>query len=155
MVINPRPGNASTEPFRLHVANLRRGRLTCMTPEQTVDEFIRRILAEDLDGACELASEDIEYDNVPVGKNIGHQAMKDFLIVMASMGEVTFEIHRQVSVGRIVMNERTDQFVVGDRQIDLAVAGVFELDDDGKICLWRDYFDYASFERQLVPPEAG
>jgi limonene-1,2-epoxide hydrolase len=126
-----------------------------MTPEQTVDEFLRRVLADDLDGACQLASEDIEYDNVPVGKNIGHQAMKDFLGVMSGIGEVTFEIHRQVVVGRTVMNERTDRFVLGDRQIDLPVAGLFELDADGKICLWRDYFDYATFERQLAPPEVG
>lgn len=125
-----------------------------MTPEQTVDEFIRRVLADDLDGACELASTDIEYDNVPIGKNIGHQAMKEFLAVMAGIGEVTFEVHRQLSDGRTVMNERTDRFQIGDRRIDLPVAGVFELDDDGKISLWRDYFDYASFERQLASPDA-
>jgi limonene-1,2-epoxide hydrolase len=53
------------------------------------------------------------------------------------------------------MNERTGRFVLGDRQIDLPVAGVFELDDLGKICLQRDYFPYATFERQLAPPEAG
>jgi limonene-1,2-epoxide hydrolase len=126
-----------------------------MTPEQTVDEFIRRVLTDDLDGACQLASETIEYDNVPVGKNIGHQAMKDILGVMAGIGKVTFEIHRQLVVGRTVMNERTDRFVQGDRHIDLPVAGVFELDDDGKICLWRDYFDYATFERQMASTEAG
>jgi limonene-1,2-epoxide hydrolase len=124
-----------------------------MTPEQTVDEFIRRVLADDLDGACDLASDDIEYDNVPVGKNHGHQAMRDFLAVMAGVGTVTFEVHRQLAHGRTVMNERTDRFVVGDRVIDLPVAGVFEVDDEGKICLWRDYFDYATFERQLAGPD--
>ncbi|HEY5110454.1 MAG TPA: limonene-1,2-epoxide hydrolase family protein [Acidimicrobiales bacterium] len=132
-----------------------RVKLVAMTPEETVDEFIRRVLAHDLDGACELASEDIEYDNVPIGKNIGHQAMKDILTVMAGIGDVTFEIHRQVSAGRTVMNERTDRFEVGERRIDLPVAGVFELDDDGKICLWRDYFDYGWFERELAEPDAG
>ena len=126
-----------------------------MTPEETVNEFVRRILAGDLDGACDLASVDIEYDNVPIGKNVGHQAMKDFLSQMAGIGEVTFETHRQVSDGRTVMNERTDTFQMGDRRIDLPVAGVFELDGDGRICLWRDYFDYATFERQLAAPDAG
>ena len=126
-----------------------------MTPSETVDEFIRRVLADDLDGACALTSEDIEYDNVPVGKSVGHQAMKDFLAVMAGIGEVTFEVHRQVSAGRTVMNERTDRFHVSGRQIDLPVAGVFELDGDGKICLWRDYFDYATFERQLADLTPG
>ena len=120
-----------------------------MTPSETVDEFIRRVLADDLDGACALASEDIEYDNVPVGKNVGHQAMKDFLAVMAGIGEVTFEVHRQVSVGRTVMNERTDRFLKGDISADLPVAGVFEV-RDGKIALWRDYFDMTTMSSQLA-----
>lgn len=154
-VVVPRPRKVTNLAIQLRVPVTLRGRLPDMTSEQTVDEFIRRVLADDLDGACELASEDIEYDNVPVGKNIGHQAMKDFLGVMAGMGDVTFEIHRQVVVGRTVMNERTDRFVLGERTIDLPVAGVFELDDDGKICLWRDYFDYATFERQLAPSPNG
>lgn len=121
-----------------------------MDAEQTVNEFIRRVLAEDLDGACELASEDIEYDNVPIGKNHGHQAMRDILTVMAGFGTATFEVHRQLSLGRTVMNERTDRFRSGEREMALPVAGVFELDDDGKICLWRDYFDYATLERQMA-----
>jgi limonene-1,2-epoxide hydrolase len=27
---------------------------------------------------------------------------------------------------------------------------VFEVDDDGLITLWRDYFDLASYQRQLA-----
>ena len=38
-----------------------------MTPEETVDEFIRRVVAVDLDGAAELVSADLEYANVPIG----------------------------------------------------------------------------------------
>jgi limonene-1,2-epoxide hydrolase len=119
-----------------------RARPTDMTPEQTVDEFICWVLAGDLDGVRQMAN---EYDNVPVGKNIGRQAMKDFLRVMAGMGEVTSEIHRQAGFGHTVMNQRTDR----------PVAGLFELADGGKVCLWRAYFDYATFERQLAPTEAG
>jgi limonene-1,2-epoxide hydrolase len=29
------------------------------------------------------------------------------------------------------------------------VAGMFELDDAGKISLWRDYFDLATFTKQI------
>jgi hypothetical protein len=65
-----------------------------MTSEQTGDEFIRRVMGDDLDSACGLASLDIEYDNVPVGENIGLQAKRDFLAVKVGMDEVTFEIQR-------------------------------------------------------------
>ena len=40
-----------------------------MTNEETVDRFIELVCAMDLDAACELVSDDCEYDNVPLGKH--------------------------------------------------------------------------------------
>jgi limonene-1,2-epoxide hydrolase len=48
------------------------------------------------------------------------------------------------------MNERVDRFRVGDRWADLPVAGVFEVNADGKIVLWRDYFDLTTFTTQFA-----
>ena len=122
-----------------------------MTPEETVDEFIRRIVGKDIDGGCALLSDDVEYDNVPMGKNIGPAAVKAFLDPMVEgVDEVQFVTHRQTATGSIVMNERTDRFRLGDKWIDLPVAGVFEVDADGKISLWRDYFDMQTFNDQMA-----
>jgi len=122
-----------------------------MNSEETVNEFIRRIVAKDLDGAAELVSDDLEYDNVPVGKNHGPDGLKTFLGAMVSgFEEVEFVIHRQTVTGNIVMNERTDRFRNGDKWIDLPVAGVFEVDAAGKVSLWRDYFDMAMFTSQMA-----
>ncbi len=127
-----------------------------MTPEQIVDEFIRRVVAIDLDGACELVGEDLEYDNVPMGKNHGPDELKAFLgMMVGGVAEVQFVIHRQIASANTVMNERTDRFRIGDQWIDLPVAGVFEVDDDGKIVLWRDYFDMATFTDQMTKISAG
>ncbi len=121
-----------------------------MTPEETVDEFIRRVVSLDIEGAAELVAEDLEYDNVPMGKVHGPEAMKEFLSAMVNgIDEVQFVTHRQVAAGRLVLNERTDRFRMGERWIDLPVAGVFEVADDGRIVLWRDYFDNATFVDQL------
>ncbi|MGZ4703375.1 MAG: limonene-1,2-epoxide hydrolase family protein [Acidimicrobiales bacterium] len=121
-----------------------------MTPEETVDEFIRRVVAVDLDGAAELVSDHLEYDNVPIGKVLGPAGLKNFLTAMvAGIDEVIFVIHRQTSAGPMVMNERTDRFRIGEKWIELPVAGVFEVGDDGKLILWRDYFDAATFYTQL------
>ncbi|MCB1259572.1 MAG: nuclear transport factor 2 family protein, partial [Acidimicrobiales bacterium] len=76
-----------------------------------VDEFIRRVVGKDLDGACELVTDDCEYDNVPMGKNIGPEGIKAFLAPMVdSLDEVQFVVHRQTATGNVVMNERTDRF---------------------------------------------
>lgn len=116
-----------------------------------VDEFIRRVVAREITGACELVTDDIEYDNVPVGKNIGPAALAGFLTaMMGGFDEVEFVTHRQVSQGSTVLNERTDRFRIGERWLDLPVAGVFEVTSEGRISLWRDYFDMGTFEREMA-----
>lgn len=122
-----------------------------MTPEEIVDEFIRRVVAKDLDGACALVTDDVEYDNVPLGKNAGPEGIKAFLQPMVDgLDEVEFVIHHQTASGNIVMNERTDRFRVKDVWIDLPVAGVFEVNDDGLITMWRDYFDLQTMMDQMA-----
>jgi limonene-1,2-epoxide hydrolase len=121
-----------------------------MSPEETVNEFIARVLRMDLDGACELVSDDVEYDNVPMGKVTGPDGIKSILGPMVeSLDAAEWIIHRQVAAGPIVMNERTDRFGKDGKWLDLPVAGVFEV-HDGKITLWRDYFDMATMANQLT-----
>jgi limonene-1,2-epoxide hydrolase len=126
------------------------------SPEQVVDEFIRRLVAQDIDGACELVTDDVEYDNVPMGKNIGPEGIKAVLVPMvAGVDQVEFVIHRQVARGQVVMNERSDRFLVNGTWLDLPVMGVFEVDADGLITLWRDYFDLSTLMAQMEAMAAG
>lgn len=121
-----------------------------MTPEQTVDEFIRLILRKDLDGALALCTDDLEYDNVPMETLHGREAARAFLSTIVNDGvEVDWVVHRQAAAGEVVMNERTDSFRFGDVKVDLPVAGVFVV-RDGRIALWRDYFDLRTFEQQMA-----
>ncbi|MEZ5144700.1 MAG: limonene-1,2-epoxide hydrolase family protein [Acidimicrobiales bacterium] len=122
-----------------------------MTPEEVVSEFIRRIGAMDLDGACQLVTDDCEYDNVPMGKGFGPDGIKAVLAPMVEgLDEVEFVVHRQAVSGDVVMNERSDRFRSGETWLDLPVAGVFEVGDDGRIRLWRDYFDMGQLNAELA-----
>ena len=122
-----------------------------MTPLETVNEFLARICRFEIDGACELVADDVEYDNVPMGKNHGPQGIKDLLGPMVGgVDEADWVVRREAATANIVMNERTDRFRVGEKWIELPVAGIFELADDGKIQLWRDYFDLEDFNRQMT-----
>ena len=126
-----------------------------MDPAATVTEFIRRVVAGDYAGAGELVVDDVEYDNVPMGRNLGRQAMVTFLGGMTGrIDEVEFITHRQTATGGVVMNERTDRFRVGDTWVDLPVAGVFVVGDDGRITLWRDYFDLQTFTDRMAATRA-
>ena len=122
-----------------------------MDPEATVNEFIRRVVGGDLTGAGELVADDLEYDNVPIGKNHGRDALITFLGSMTKgVDAIEFETHRQTCTGNVVMNERTDRFRIGAASIELPVAGVFEVGSDGRITLWRDYFDMKMFNDQMA-----
>jgi len=54
-----------------------------------------------------------------------------------------------VSRGNLVFTERVDRFTMNGRTVALPVAGVFEI-RDGKIAAWRDYFDFATWQRQVA-----
>ena len=50
-----------------------------MTPDELVCTFIKHIEAKDLDAACALMTDDCEYDNVPMSKVFGTEAVKQIL----------------------------------------------------------------------------
>ena len=120
-----------------------------MDAEQVVNQFIEAIGRKDQPAAMALVADDCYYDNVPVGDMTGKDKMEEFLGPMfKGSGPVTFEIHSQTTTGNIVMNERTDRFVMKGKEIAIPVAGVFEV-NDGKITFWRDYFDNGMFMEQI------
>jgi limonene-1,2-epoxide hydrolase len=121
-----------------------------MSAEDVVNEFMERIVNKNLDAACELVSADVEYDNVPMGKVYGPDGIKGFLAPMVEgLDEVDWVIHRQVASDTLVLNERTDRFGKDGKWMELPVAGVFEV-HDGRITLWRDYFDMNTMATQLA-----
>jgi len=120
-----------------------------MNADDTVTEFIRRITGGELEGALELCTDDLEYDNVPMPTCYGKEAARGFLGPMLGEGVRTqWTVHRQVANGELVLNERTDEFWFGETHVALPVAGIFEL-REGRIALWRDYFDLRTFEQQM------
>ena len=123
-------------------------------PGELVTRFIDAIVTNDLDAASALISDDIEYDNVPMGKVIGKDAFRSVLgPFLDSASEIEWIIHHQVASGDlnngVVMNERTDRFKMAGGWMGPPVAGLFVI-QNGLIILWRDYFDLATFQSQLA-----
>jgi limonene-1,2-epoxide hydrolase len=82
---------------------------------------------------------------------VGHEGLATTLSAfLAPAGEVDWQILTQFEIGSTVINERLDRFQIGDGWLELPIAGVFHIDDDGKIALWRDYFDMGSYMRQYA-----
>ncbi len=125
-----------------------------LSPARVVDLFLERIEACDVTGAVALMAPDCEYDNVPMGKIIGPEAIAAALRPMLeSCSEIDWPVSRQVTDETTVFNERLDRFHLPHGWVEMPVTGVWEV-RDGLITLWRDYFDEATYRNQL-PPKAG
>lgn len=128
------------------------------TPDSFVQAFISALVARDLSAAAAMVSDDFEYDNVPMGKAFGPEALTSTLNGFFGMcTAIDWEILRQTSSGDMshgtVLNERDDRVEIHGRWATLPVAGVFEI-RNGKLTLWRDYFDRQTIIDVMTPPTA-
>lgn len=117
-------------------------------PDQIVRDFSAAWGRADLDFIMDAFAEDAIYHNMPMqpleGKTAIRAGIEGFLA--QSPDGIDFEILNQVSAGSLVMNERIDTFVNEGKKTAAPVAGFFELDEAGKIKVWRDYFDMGAFQ---------
>lgn len=121
------------------------------TAADIVDTFLARVCARDFDGALALVTDDVEYDNVPLSKVHGPDGIRTTLEpFLGGCTAIDWVVHRQVADDTTVMNERTDRFEMGGRWVELDVVGVFVV-RDGRISLWRDYFDLVAFQKAMSP----
>ena len=78
---------------------------------------------------------------------VGHEAIRTELLRQAPLfGDFRSEIVTIGSVGQTVFTERLDSMTINGKQLALHVAGVFDVDSDGKIAAWRDYLDTKEVE---------
>jgi limonene-1,2-epoxide hydrolase len=121
-----------------------------MTPGEAVTALIKANEARDIDAILGALTDDIVYENVPMSVMRGHDEVRAMLGPFAEMAErVEWEVLEQVEQGDTVMNERVDRFwLEGGHTIELRVAGMFKV-RDGKVAVWRDYFDLGEFNSQM------
>ncbi|HEX7096105.1 MAG TPA: limonene-1,2-epoxide hydrolase family protein [Acidimicrobiales bacterium] len=114
-------------------------------PSTLVATFCEAWSRMDPDELADFFTDDGVYHNIPLEPFEGKENIRQGLAGMkALISSIRFEVHRQIAQGDVVMNERTDHIVMGDRTVALPVVGVFEVSGD-KIRAWRDYFDMAQF----------
>lgn len=95
-------------------------------------------------------TDDGVYHNIPMEPAKGRGQILNLLrFILAPAQKVEFEIKALAAAGTIVFTERVDRFEMAGKQVELPVAGVFEVEGD-KIRAWRDYFDLATWTKQTT-----
>ena len=117
-------------------------------PETVVREFCAAFARRDVDELLGYFTDDAVYHNIPMAPVTGKDGIREVLnLFLPSSTAVAFEVRHTAVRGNVVLNERVDRFTMGGKEVALPVAGVFEI-RDGRIAAWRDYFDFATWQRQ-------
>jgi limonene-1,2-epoxide hydrolase len=121
-----------------------------VNPIQIVTDFCNAVPRRNVDELVGFFSADAVYHNIPIAPVTGRDAiaatLRGFLDPSTEAG---FEVLAIAGAGGKVLTERIDRFTINGKQIALPVMGTFEVDAQGKISAWRDYFDLAQFTKQM------
>ncbi|WP_207844249.1 limonene-1,2-epoxide hydrolase family protein [Williamsia soli] len=113
---------------------------------RVVEHFLQAVEADDFDTIEYLSADELEWLIAGMTTVRG----KDRVMKVLRSGEGKFrtelKTHRVTAADGSVLMERTDAWIIGRLRIVLWVYGVFEV-RDGKVTLWRDYFDYLALAR--------
>jgi len=120
------------------------------TPLEVVSQFIDTWPSGDAHALAAFFTEDAVYHNIPVDPVVGRDAIESMISWFTEgVDKVEFEVRHAVADGPVVMTERIDRFFRPAGVIALPVMGIFEVQADGLISGWRDYFDLNQFMTQL------
>ena len=123
-----------------------------MSPLETAKTFFAHWSANRIEEALAMLTEDVLYDNVPLPDIVGRENVRKFNadFGIGTAFKVDWQVTQIAASGNVVLNERIDIFThESGGQITLPVMGTLTV-ENGRITVWRDYFDLASFERQLA-----
>lgn len=120
------------------------------TNESVIRSFIAAWSRLDARELVDYFAADGTYHNMMLPPVSGHDKLLPYIDRFVSgWTETTWEIVNIMSHGNIVMVERVDRTRIGGRHVDLPCNGVFEM-LDGKIKVWRDYFDMGTYTRAVT-----
>ncbi len=112
---------------------------------------------QEWDQMYELFAEDGVLHSVMIEPIKGREAIRARLSGLTQgIESIELQIHNMGVVNDVVMLERVDDFTFKGKHSRVPVVGVMEI-EDGKVTLWREYYDHATLAAALVPdpkPEA-
>ena len=118
---------------------------------EIIEEFIAAWSSLDAEKLAGYFCADGTYHNMPAKPVSGRDNVQKFIQgFLANWTDTTWDIISIAAVGDTVFCERLDRTTTSLGDVDLPCVGVFEM-RDGKIHIWRDYFDMNTFVSAMSP----
>jgi limonene-1,2-epoxide hydrolase len=121
------------------------------TNSQRVRDFIAAWEARDIEAIVTRMTQDAVYVNVGLSQSTGREEIRASITpFLAAASEVRWVITQiaETEAG-VVLTERVDNFVIGEKTLSVPVMGAFEFEGE-LISAWRDYFDLPGFQAQMA-----
>ncbi len=117
--------------------------------ERVVRDLLEALAKHDSAAMRPFLTDDVVYHNIPMEPSVGIDASIAFLDGFLGMFEsAEVEILHLAVRGNVVLTERIDTLTLGGTIAPLPVMGTFEV-RDGKVSVWRDYFDLGQITEML------
>jgi limonene-1,2-epoxide hydrolase len=126
------------------------------TPTEVVLRLLDALAGFDQDALEATLADEVAYTNVSLPTLHGRRTVGRALARFFGGLGATFEV-RMVNIaqdGPVVLTERIDAITWGRLRLQFWVNGRFEV-TDGKVTVWRDYFDYYDTTRAALRAVAG
>jgi limonene-1,2-epoxide hydrolase len=127
---------------------------TTVENTRTVEGFLNALQDSDLEAAEAALDDNLVYENVGLPTIRGRARAIKLFRQMEGRAAFEVKIHRIAADGAAVLTERTDALIFGPLRLQFWVCGVFEV-HDGRITLWRDYFDFFDMVKATARGLAG
>ena len=117
--------------------------------ERIIRDFIEAWSRRDPEELAAYFADDGVYHNMPIEPVSGRDNVLNFIRgFIGAWDETRWDVLNILSSGDLVIAERVDRTRSGEKSVELPCVGVFEI-EGGKIKTWRDYFDFATYQRGL------
>ncbi|MGC4933873.1 limonene-1,2-epoxide hydrolase family protein [Gordonia sp. DT30] len=124
--------------------------MTSRSPIDTATGFLDALARGDSATAALDLADDVVYTNVSLPTIRGsNKVARLFARMDASPVSFDYRMVNVSSADTVVLTERVDQISLGRLRLQFWVCGRFEV-LDGRIAVWRDYFDYFDITKALA-----
>lgn len=119
------------------------------------DEMIDAWNSMEWDRMFELFADDGILHSVMIDPVAGKEAIRARLMpLLKNLERIELQVRNKGIVNDVVMFERVDDFVYQGKQSRVPVVGIMEI-SNGKVNVWREYYDKATLTAALSLPEAA
>ena len=116
---------------------------------ETIRDFIQAWSTLDAEKLAGYFTEDGTYHNIPAQPVSGRANVQKFIAgFISTWTETTWDVLNLCGSGDLVFAERLDRTRTTRGDVDLPCVGVFEM-HNGKIRIWRDYFDLGTYMKAM------